>query len=783
MTNIEIRFLGGFEVRRGGLPIEGFESKKVRALLAYLLLNRGQGISRDRLAGLLWPEENDDSSRQNLRQAVYNLRSTLANGGRDEELVLANQQEVRLNPKAELWLDTSEFEAAAWSGISGRGEAAVKALATAGQLYRGDLLAGFYVKDSDLFEDWLGAERERYRETAASAARTLMALYENRADWNNGIRAARKLTEIDPLSEEAYRNVMRFYALSGRRGRALAQYEELRRLLDTELGVEPSAETVALHRALLSQEVAAQAPASSEGPSGPFIPLVGRDAALRELGQIWAEVRKGRPQLTLVEGERGVGKTRLLRTFVHQAAGGDRVMVLQSRCWEPAAHGLEPIAEAVTSLPSEAGDDRRRFSDSGALRIAAGTIPLIHALRPDLRPGGRGADPVPPAAALAAFLREVSSGTGADRRPVPLILLLDDLERAGRATLELLVDVLPLLEGSIWILTSFRPEEVDADHPLADALPRLTAQGNVRRIALERLDATAVERLASSLTGGEHADLAACLGAGGCLPLALAERINLLADEGAIAAAEGIWVVKRPLGEVQLPSVLQELVLKRVALLPATSRRLLALAAVIGDRFDTELLEAADGEHRAVVEAAIEILVERWLVRPSLRSWVASRRERDLVLWSGGVRRGIFEFAQRSIRTILYHQLDPTRRRSMHQRVAAALGRRHAAAPAAAAEQLAHHHVQAGDWKEAVPYLKLAGDRASHSHDPAAALQYYDRALRGLEQLEQTAPRQERGALQEMRQQVTSARTRLLERSAPPAAGTPAAGKRQPAAR
>lgn len=778
MTNIEIRLLGGFEVRRGALPVEGFESKKVRALFAYLLLNRDQGISRDRLAGLLWPEESDDSSRQNLRQAVYNLRSTLAGAARAEELILANQQEVRFNPKADVWLDTAEFEAAAWSGISGRGEAAAKALATAGQLYRGDLLAGFYVKDSDLFEDWLGAERERYRETAAGAARTLMALYEGRADWNNGIRAARKLAEIDPLNEEAYRNVMRFYALSGRRGRALAQYEELKRLLDTELGVEPAAETVALHRALLSQEVAAQSAVGSAEPSGPFIPLVGRDAALRELGGIWAEVRKGRPQLTLVEGERGVGKTRLLRTFVHQAAGGDRVIVLQSRCWEPAAHGLEPIAEAVTSLPSEAGDDRHRFSDSGALRMVAGTIPLIHALRPDLRPSGGGVEPVTPAAALAVFLRALSSGSGAQRRPAPLILLLDDLERAGRATIELLVDLLPLLQDSIWILTSFRPEEVEADHPLADALPRLAAHGNVRRIALGRLDAAAVDRLASSLTGGENADLAACLGAGGCLPLALAERINLLADEGAIAAAEGSWVIRRALGSVELPSELHELVLRRVALLPATSRRLLALAAVIGDRFDTELLEAADGEHRSVVEAAVEILVERWLVRPSLRSWVASRRERDLVLWSGGVRRGVFEFAQRSIRTILYHQLDQGRRRSMHQRVAAALERRHVAAPAAAAEQLAYHHVQAGDWQEAVPYLKLAGDRAGKGHDPAAALQYYDRALRGLEQLERTAARKERGHFQDLRQQIVAARTAL---SARPAALP--AGRRQPATR
>ena len=758
--SIEIRLLGGFEVRRGALPVEGFESKKVRALFAYLLLDRGQRVSRERLAALLWPEQSDESARRNLRQAVYNLRSTLA-ADDEEEVVVVNQREVRINPEAGLWLDTAEFEAAAGSGVSGRGEAAMQALARAGELYRGDLLAGFYVKDSDPFEDWLLAQRELYRETAAGAARRLMAFYESRADWNSAIRLARRIAEIDPLSEEAHRAVMRFYALSGRRGRALAQYEELKRLLDTQLGVEPATETVALHRALLSQEVAAKSAAGTVEPSGPYIPLVGRDAALRELDAIWAEVREGRPQLTLVEGERGVGKTRLLRTYVSRATGGDRVVVLQSRCWEPAAHGFEPIAEAVTSLPLEAGEEGGRLSDAGALRMVAGTMPLIHALRPDLRSGAGEAPQAAPAEALAAFLREMGPGSGSPRRPVPLILLLDDLERAGRATLELLIELLPLLEGPIWILTSFRSDEVDADHPLADALPRLAAQGGVRRIALGRLDTVAVERVASSLTGGESVELAACLAAGGGLPLALAEGINLLADQGAIAPGEGSWVVRRPLSEVRLPGALPELVVERMALLPPTSRRLLALAAVIGDRFDTEVLEEADGERRSVLEAAIEILVERWLVRPSLRSWVASRRERDLALWSSGVRRGSFEFAQRSIRTILYHQIDRSRRRILHQRVAAALERRHAAAPVAIAEQLAHHHVQAGDWRQAAAYLKLAGDRAGQSVDSAAAFQHYDRALRALEQLERSVARQERANLQELRQQIASARSAL----------------------
>ncbi|HZI63246.1 MAG TPA: BTAD domain-containing putative transcriptional regulator, partial [Thermoanaerobaculia bacterium] len=702
---------------------------------------------RDRLAGMLWPEESEESARQNLRQAVYNLRSTLGDGSPPStEWLLSGQQEIRLNPGASLWLDTAVFEQAVWTGMGGRGENALRSLTEAQGLYRGELLAGFYVKDSDLFEEWLASERERFRELAAGAARALIALFEERGDHEAGIRTARHLQQVEPLSEEAHRHLMRFYARSGRRPRALAQYEELKRLLQQELGVDPSVESAAVYAEIRDQEPATSgAPEQPFEPPGPFIPMVGREEALRRLGQVWSEVRRGHPRLTLVEGERGIGKTRLIRTFLHQATAAEPAVILQGRCLAPTAHGsLEPIAEALTSFGPEAVEGRApERSLSGPLRGAATAIPAIYALRPELLRGGGPADQRErrrrAAAAVAIFLDEISRPQGPRRRAVPVVLFLDDLESAGAATIELLSDVLARLRsGPIWLIGAFRSEETPEDHPLRRALAEIADSAALTRVPLARLDETALERIAGAFVEAEDLPrLRAFLAASGDgLPLAVAETVNLLADEGVLVPQpSGGWALTRDLADLLPSGGVDDLIRRRLALLPTASRRLLTLASVIGDRFDTHLVQAAEREHTSVIEAGLEILIQRWLVRPVLRSWVAVRRERDIALWSGGVRRGLFEFAERTIRTLLYDALEAGRRRDLHLRVAETLAARHLGGSPEIAELLAHHYAEAGDWERAVPQLKIAGDRAAEAQDQNAAFGHYDRALRGLEEL------------------------------------------------
>src|SRR6185295_19209057 len=152
-------------------------------------------------------------------------------------------------------------------------------LTIAAQLSRGELLAGFFVKGCEAFEDWLLPEQERLRETAIEVLRTLVEAYRRRGEYRFALHYARRLVALEPLSEEARRDLMRLSLLAGQRSNALAEYGKLRALLRDELGVEPLRETREVYESVLLKPSAGVELEADAEPIGPLIPLAGRSSA------------------------------------------------------------------------------------------------------------------------------------------------------------------------------------------------------------------------------------------------------------------------------------------------------------------------------------------------------------------------------------------------------------------------------------------------------------------------------------------------------------------------
>jgi predicted ATPase/DNA-binding SARP family transcriptional activator len=330
-------------------------SVKACALLFYLAVTQ-RSHSRLALAGLLWPDKNDAEARTNLRQAIYHLHLVIP------DCLFATRDSVKLNPQFVVAVDVLRFEEQVLFGL--KSDRADNALRTAVALYQGDFLSGLFVDDASPYEEWMLDARERLNKLAFEAFRRLTDMAIVQQDRFEGLRYAQQLVALDPLNEDSHYQTMQLLVMNGQTQAALAQYEECKRLLTEQLGVQPSeklkllardirrgvGQIPAVVRAQIEKPNPRMAVSSASGGNErvpphnlntPLSSFVGRQRELAALQQILATPSQ---RLVTLVGTGGVGKTRLANHlgnlllpdfedgvwFVDLLAIGDEAMVEQT---------------------------------------------------------------------------------------------------------------------------------------------------------------------------------------------------------------------------------------------------------------------------------------------------------------------------------------------------------------------------------------------------------------------------------------------------------------------
>ncbi|HHJ06766.1 MAG TPA: hypothetical protein ENK24_04630, partial [Anaerolineae bacterium] len=187
-----------------------------------------------------------------LRYALSNLRRVIGDRVAEPPFLRITRHALQFNSTGNVWLDVADF-AQTLNDFSNFEEAALLDVESAAQLeraatlYRGDFLAGFSLKDSSPFEEWVLFTRERLARQAAGALRQLLRIYRQEGQIEPAQRCAQRLLQLEPWQEETHQALMRLLALKGRRAEALAQYQTCRQILADEFGVEPLPETTALY--------------------------------------------------------------------------------------------------------------------------------------------------------------------------------------------------------------------------------------------------------------------------------------------------------------------------------------------------------------------------------------------------------------------------------------------------------------------------------------------------------------------------------------------------------
>ncbi len=710
---LRISTFGGLLIEREQTLLQ-LPTQKARDLVAYLVTFRRRRHPRAVLAGLLWPDLPEEKARRRLSDTLWRVRRSLG------DYVQADEEFIWFNIRLPFWLDVSEFEQGIQESL---GDAFhLPRLASCIRLYRGPFLDGLY-------HDWVLLERERLRGLYLEALGRLLEMYKQTGDYTAALVIAQRLIAVEPLQEAAHRELMRLYHLLGRDAEAIAQYHRCRRLLEQDLGVLPAPETESLYQVLLRRFSAERAmplvdvhlPVAAGHPLPDLgePPLVGRDAERASLLAGLEDAARGQGSMVLVEGEAGIGKTRLVQEII---AGAEwrNMCVLTCRGEEvPAAsYGLLVSAMQPVLTPLRIRQIARLIG-AEHLQAAALLFPLIARILPESSPLPE--EPPPQARrrlqeALVSLIRALCTIR-------PCLWVMEDIQWADRESLALLPLLLPHVSTSrLFFLLTGRSVELRASPAVWDTLQALDRTGPFPRYVLGRLDRREVEQLIHRLLGEESSVLTdSLMQESEGIPLYLVETLKTWWDEGLLIPTEqGVWrwTGEEPVGPSSRRG--EEIIGRRLARLSSIATEFLAVAAVAGTEMDLDLVFSAcafSAEDAASLDAYLQASDE--LLQLGL-----------LIETEEGYR-----FSHGHIRRVVYGRMSPRERQRLHLRVAQAM---EAIFPDRY-EELAHHFAAAGEKDAAVRYLRRAAERARALFAHRTALSCYDRLLELLPSDDQAA--------------------------------------------
>jgi DNA-binding SARP family transcriptional activator len=677
------------------MPILG---AKDLALLTFLALEPGPH-TREELAGLLWGESSEAEARASLRQSLRHIRTQLGaiirSGRAVIELTLPIECDVRdfrervtREPRLALTTEIPRF------------------------------LAGFSVRHAPHFEEWVSETRRgllrQYQAALGTLAREAMGQWR----WREAVELADKWLASDPLSDEAARLVTEARYLAGDRGAALAGFAEYRTRVLRETGCEPSrslfnlvrrveADSAPINTRPITDEWYARAPSFESS-------LIGRKEEWNALVKVWKAVRHGAGRILLIEGEPGVGKSRLAEEFVRWiVADGGSVLrghgydvqggipyepvveILRDTVNSPGLAGTAPewLAEAARLLP----EIRQRFT---ALPDPTATADTVEGWR------------------LFEGVTQLLLSISAER---PLVVLLDDLQWCDGDSCNLLRFLSRRTEAApvLWLGT-VSLGDLERDAPAVRLCRVLRAQPHASVVPLAPLTEEDLWRMiremghVSTPTGARRfANRIFGVTAGN--PFYVIELLKTMFAQGLLAVDEesGEWTTSSGAlaeqgRELPVSQTVHDVIAERIERLPEQLCELLITVAVSGAGCRTEVLSHVHGISRLHAAGVADALVDR-----------------RLAVEEGGV----YRCAHPVIAHVVRDGLTTSRRREVHRTLALALQR--AAPPqdvGEAAREIARHADRGGEPALAYRFALVAAEGAVERYAFAEAMSWLDLA-------------------------------------------------------
>ncbi|HEX9838404.1 MAG TPA: BTAD domain-containing putative transcriptional regulator [Anaerolineales bacterium] len=325
MSELIFSFLGPVQLSHPQIGEITIPKRKALALLSYLVIEVDHPHARESLLGLFWSEHSTAAAQNSLRVTCSQLQKYLEKAQEDAQpYLISNRLDLQFNPLSRYELDVTLFrnliEDCRTHAHPGQpqdcAECAAR-LAQAMTLVRGPFLDGFSLPDCPAFDEWLFLQREHLQRQIIAALEQLVAFHERAGNKAEAETYVRRLLELNPLNESAYRQLMRVLASADQRSAALDAYETCRRVLATELGLAPATETVTL-----AEQIRGLASFESHSAHPALPPVLTRFFGRQQESARLVDLLSRRTvRLVTLAGPGGVGKTRLAIEVAHRLAG------------------------------------------------------------------------------------------------------------------------------------------------------------------------------------------------------------------------------------------------------------------------------------------------------------------------------------------------------------------------------------------------------------------------------------------------------------------------------
>lgn len=667
---LDIRLLGSPQVRRGGEDVE-VDTRKAIALLAYLAIEKT--ADRDSLAALFWADSPPDRARATLRRTLSALR-----GGVGHDVIEADRNQVEL--VGSFHLDVDEFlNAIAETGDHDHDDtdvcsACITPLRRAADLYRGDFLGTFSVRDAPDFEDWARSVTESLRLRAGEVFQRLAMALASTGDYSAAIETAGHWIELDGLHEPAHRQLMLLNAWAGDRPGAMQAYRDCVAILDRELGVAPLEETTELYEAILDEDlppapavrrtVRTVKTARTSTPPDLLDRHEENELLLRLVDQARAE-----GVFCVITGDSWMGKTRIIE-YHGGLAEASGFLVLSATAFRAETRLPYGVAtQLLRGLTDAIGD--------GGVELPTWALQELARLDPKLAPGQvtHGAERNGALRLREAFLSLVEAVAAMS----PLLIAVDDAQWTDSASAGLVAHLRRRLRRIPTLIVISTRSEESLPGPLREEAAAADLSIRLGPLTPPSLHADYPD-----------ADLDGIITATGGIPLLVKEAL----DAGSV---------------VPDSSSVNRYMESRRRRLSDLGRQVMAAAAVLDGMCEAQLLRDTSGRTDEEVVEAVEELVDAGLLR----------EETD----------GHLRFTLDVLESVTYESTSLIRRRLLHRRAADALQARARSRSDARLATATAVHLRAAGAEGASDWYRLGGDLARSVFANEEAVAAYENAI------------------------------------------------------